>query len=185
MTPLCRYTLVWMLPALVPLGGCWAVAWNVDSACGDDPVVARGTIPIDGEARAVGTSSLFLDVGDGGTCVLRVRATLDLGRGCSLSLEAEEADRPGGALAVFDGSLSGEEGCGLDGGAEILSFGDSRVHTDAAIEPTDSASTYCVDGDLTVVLDLTVASGERSVPIVGEVVLTGVSAAGVDGRACR
>jgi hypothetical protein len=42
-----------------------------------------------------------------------------------------------------------------------------------------------VDGDVTLFVDLTVTSGERSVPLVGQVVFTGVSAAGVDSRTCE
>jgi hypothetical protein len=162
------------LMVLLPLlSGCWwALFTDVSGTCPGGIDAVSGEVWVGEEARAASVSTVRMDAEANGSCVVALGVTLDFGQGCSVTVEA---DGGGQRLDIYELSLSGEEGCGLDGGGwSTQSLGDSHIAVDGNLEQSELESNVCFDGDITIHLDAVVEDGEASVGITGDVVVGGV-----------
>jgi hypothetical protein len=163
------------------LTGCWALSYDT-SSCDIDSFSLEGEVQIGEETFSPLVDTVFVDAAESRACLTRFDATIDLGGGCVVAVNADgRSDR----LDIYDANTNNLDGCGLDGPWLLDDLGDSHVRVDGEIAPSEFENTICYEGTLTIVLDLALSDGTSSVAMTGEVTLDGGAVGGTAAAACE
>ena len=150
-------------------------------SCPGEGIDSEGELLLgDAEFAPVAT---FMDIGtaDAGECVTEVFIDLDFGRDCSMWVRADGGEE---VLSVYEIVVFGSDGCGFDPGLSLLDVGASTIEVDGALKPTPDSEMTCWDGDLVIHLDALLESDDASVPLTGDLTVSGIENANVNEQRC-
>lgn len=164
------------------MNGCLLLLGNADPSCPNDGITSDGDVSFGDADRSAVMDSVNLDADPTGTCIHAASITLEFGQGCSISLQA---DGPMEEMAVYAGSIFGDEGCGLPASSfSVQDVGDSTISAEGGLFSVGGDDSVCFDGTVHVALDLVLEDDGVTVPVTGSVTGEGIELAWFEAGNC-
>ena len=175
-----RLPLVLALATALTSPGCLLLL--AQPSCPGERIDTDGTVTLGDEEHSPVATSMNVGTADGGACVTEVFVDLDFGRDCGIWVRA---DGGGDTLSVYEIVVFGADGCGFEQSLNLLDVGDSTVQVDGTLKPTPDSEMTCWDGAFVIELDALLESDGASVPLTGELTVSGVENANVNEQRCE